>query len=508
MRGDDGRRGHRARRRLGADRGRARRGRRRRASRPTARRARRPRRRRRHARPRQHAPPPLPDPHAGAGAAGDAVRVAARAATRSGPASTPRPSTPPRATASPSSRCPAARPSSTTTTSSRAGPAGLVEAELRARASSGCALVASRGSMDLGESQGGLPPDRARRGPSTTSSPSTERLAALQDARAQIVVAPCSPFSVTKELMGDSAELARRLGLRLHTHLAETVEEDDYCHRALRLPPVEYLAELGWIDRRRLVRPLRPPLRRRRRARSPARASASRTARRPTSASAPASRACASSSTRRPRRPRRRRLGVERAQRPLFEVKQALLVARGRGGPEAMTARDALRLGTRGGARCSAATTSARSSPASAPTSPSGRTDALELGRRRRPRRGLRPLAPHRVDRLYVGGEEVVRDGHLVDADEDEIAAAPSGPGAKIRRMTSTHVLDTASAACRSASASSSTAATSSSPPRRRTRTAASRDLAEVEPGTYRLVFLAVAVLPPCRARDRARRRH
>src|SRR5438876_1093898 len=62
----------------------------------------------------------------------------------------------------------------------------------------------------------------------------------------QLAVAPCSPFSVTKELMGESAALARRLGLQLHTHLAETAEEEDYCRQLYGCTPVEYLTELGW----------------------------------------------------------------------------------------------------------------------------------------------------------------------------------------------------------------------------------------------------------------------
>ena len=81
----------------------------------------------------------------------------------------------------------------------------------------------------------------------------TERLAGeLHEtgpgARVQIAVAPCSPFSVTGRLMTESAELARRLGLQLHTHLAETVEEEQYCRELYGCSPVEYLDRLGWLD--------------------------------------------------------------------------------------------------------------------------------------------------------------------------------------------------------------------------------------------------------------------
>ena len=123
---------------------------------------------------------------------------------------------------------------------------GLIEAELQAARELGVRIVASRGSMDLGESDGGLPPDELVESIDFVLA-ETERLAGLQNEWVQIAVAPCSPFSVTKQLMLESAELARRLGLKLHTHLAETVEEDAYCRELFGCRPVEYLAELGWV---------------------------------------------------------------------------------------------------------------------------------------------------------------------------------------------------------------------------------------------------------------------
>src|SRR5207245_4055294 len=126
------------------------------------------------------------------------------------------------------------------------GREGLVEAEVQAARELGVRIVASRGSMDLGVSDGGLPPDELVEEIDHVLA-ETERLAALQDEFVQIAVAPCSPFSVTKELMRESAELARRLGLRLHTHLAETVEEDAYCQELYGCRPVDYLSELGWL---------------------------------------------------------------------------------------------------------------------------------------------------------------------------------------------------------------------------------------------------------------------
>src|SRR5438477_8083639 len=125
---------------------------------------------------------------------------------------------------------------------------GLVEAEVQAARELGVRIVASRGSMDLGESKGGLPPDELVEEPDAVLA-DTERLAGLGDGdMVQIAVAPCSPFSVTRGLMEESAALARRLGLRLHTHLAETVEESEYCRLEHGCTPVEYLAELGWLE--------------------------------------------------------------------------------------------------------------------------------------------------------------------------------------------------------------------------------------------------------------------
>jgi cytosine/adenosine deaminase-related metal-dependent hydrolase len=112
----------------------------------------------------------------------------------------------------------------------------------------GIRLHLSRGSMDLGESQGGLPPDDVVEDVEHILA-STEAVAArLHDgSHMTIVVAPCSPFSTSKELMVESAALARRLGLRLHTHLAETIEEEQDCLARFGCRPLEYAASLGWL---------------------------------------------------------------------------------------------------------------------------------------------------------------------------------------------------------------------------------------------------------------------
>ncbi len=106
----------------------------------------------------------------------------------------------------------------------------------------------------------------------------------------------------------------------------------------------------------------------------------------------------------------------------LFEVKQALLVARGRGGPAAMTAREALRLGTRGGAAVLGRDDLGSLEPGKCADLAVWSTDVLELGGAADPVAGLVLSAPHRPQRLVVGGVDVVCDGALVNADEAEIA--------------------------------------------------------------------------------------
>jgi cytosine/adenosine deaminase-related metal-dependent hydrolase len=302
------------------------------------------------------------------------------------------------------------------------GREGVLEAEIRAAQELGVRIVASRGSMDLGESAGGLPPDSVVEDRDDVLA-ATEAAARLADgAMVEIAVAPCSPFSVTQELMLESAELARKLGLRLHTHLAETVEEDQFAREKFGLTPVQYVEELGWAlpdvwlahcvhlstddvalfgergvgvahcpsSNMRLgagVAPVRELL----------------------DAGVDVG------------------LGVDGSasneRGDLFlEVKMATYVARSRGGPKAMTVREALRLGTRGGAAVLGREDIGQLAPGKRADFAVWRLDRLELGGASDPVAGLVFGGPQRVDRLYVAGEEVVLEGHLVRADESEIA--------------------------------------------------------------------------------------
>jgi cytosine/adenosine deaminase-related metal-dependent hydrolase len=306
---------------------------------------------------------------------------------------------------------------------------GVLDAEVEAAREIGLRFHPCRGSMDLGQARGGLPPDAIVEDTDDILSRTEDAVRRLHDpapgAMVRVAVAPCSPFSASRRLMEESQVLARRLGVRLHTHIAETRDEERYCRETFGRRPVELLDELGWLgpdvwlahcvhlstdDIGRLAR------------------SGTAVAWCPTSnmrlgsgiapardlldAGVPVG------------------LAVDGAASNdsgdmLAEVRQALLAARGRSGPQALSARAALRLATRGGAACL------------------GRDDigALQPGRRgdvavfdlanlvyagaeADPVAALVFCRPQRVSHLLVEGRWVVREGELVNADEGEIGRA------------------------------------------------------------------------------------
>jgi len=302
------------------------------------------------------------------------------------------------------------------------GVSGLVEAEIAAAQELGVRIVASRGSMDLGESDGGLPPDSLVEDIDAILA-DTERLAALADGDfVGIAVAPCSPFSVTARLMEESADLARKLGLQLHTHLAETKEEDEYCREQFGCTPVEYVQRLGWIAEdvwcAHCVHLSNDDVR-------------TFAEHGVGVAHCPASnlRLGAGLAPVRELLDANVRVGLgvdgtasnERSDL-FFDMKQALFVARGRGGATALTTRDALRIATRGGAEVLRRDDIGLLAPGKRADLAVWRTDGLEFGGAEDLVANLVLSGPHRVDRLIVGGRDVVRDGALVNASEEEIA--------------------------------------------------------------------------------------
>lgn len=125
--------------------------------------------------------------------------------------------------------------------------------EIEAAGTIGLRLHASRGSMSLGESKGGLPPDRVVDDEESILKDSQRLIERYHDpnpgSKVQIVLAPCSPFSVTGELMRQSAQLAREYHVHLHTHLAETEDEEAFCLQMFGYKPVAYMQSVDWIGK-------------------------------------------------------------------------------------------------------------------------------------------------------------------------------------------------------------------------------------------------------------------
>ena len=304
----------------------------------------------------------------------------------------------------------------------------LLEAEITAAARIGLRFQPARGAMDLGESAGGLPPD-------SVVEDRDEILAATQaaidrhhdpdpGAMVRIVVAPCSPFSVSEGLMRDSAALARANGVRLHTHLAETVEEDAYCAEHFGCTPTEYAERLDWLgadvwmahcvhlDSAAIDRFA---------------ATGTGVAHCPTSNG----RLGAGLAPVRDLLARRVTVGLgvdgaasNESGRMVDELHQALLVARLRDGPTALGARQSLAMATLGGARCLGRAEELGSlEPGKLADLALWRVDGLAGAGIADPVATLVFGAPA-LERLWVGGRPVVVDGHLTGADEAQLAAA------------------------------------------------------------------------------------
>ncbi|HEX2104823.1 MAG TPA: 8-oxoguanine deaminase [Solirubrobacteraceae bacterium] len=306
------------------------------------------------------------------------------------------------------------------------GAGDLLEVEVRAAEAIGLRFHACRGSMDLGRSDGGLPPDAIVEDRDAVLAASEAAIDRWHDpspgAMVRVALAPCSPFSVTRGLMADAADLARRRGVRLHTHLAETLDEEAFCREQLGMRPVEYLEELGWLGAdvwlAHCVHLSDDEV---------ARFGATGTgvAHCPSSNArlgagiAPAAALVAAGAP--------VGLGVDgaasnEAGELAAEVRQALLVARLRGGPAAMTAREALGLGTIEGARCLGRDDELGSlEPGKLADVALWDLDGLAHAGIADPVAALVLGPPRPVDLLLVGGRVVVDGAELRTADVDEI---------------------------------------------------------------------------------------
>jgi cytosine/adenosine deaminase-related metal-dependent hydrolase len=317
------------------------------------------------------------------------------------------------------------------------GGGDVLAAEIEAARAVGLRFHPTRGSMDLGESDGGLPPDNVVEDIDEILA-ATERAIDTYhdtsfDSMLRIGVAPCSPFSVTGDLLVQAAELARAKEVRLHTHLCETLDEEDFCREHFGRSPMEYMESLGWLG---------PDVWFAHAVHLDDAAIATM------AASGTGAAHCPSSNARLGAGIARARdlldagvpvgLGVDgaasnEASSLLEEVRHAVLFARARGGPDQMSVRDALALATRGGAQVL------------------GRQDeigSLEVGKLADialwrldtlphvdiadPVAALVLGAPPPLELLLVNGEAVVEQDRLVGVDEETVAADVVGARNKL----------------------------------------------------------------------------
>jgi cytosine/adenosine deaminase-related metal-dependent hydrolase len=287
----------------------------------------------------------------------------------------------------------------------------------------------TRGSMDLGASSGGLPPDDVVEDRDSILAATQAAIEKFHDpgpgSMLRVGVAPCSPFSVTRELLSESAELARRARVRLHTHLAETADEADYCAERFGCTPVEYADSLGWLGEDVWLA-------------HAVHLDDAAIARLASTGTGVAH--CPSSNGRLGSGIARTRalldagvpvgLGVDGAASSeatslLGEVRQAVLMARATGGPRAMPVREALELATIGGARLLGRTDEIGSlEPGKLADVALWRLDTLPHAGIADPVAALVLGAPAPLELLLVNGAPVVSRDRLVTADEEQVAAA------------------------------------------------------------------------------------
>jgi 8-oxoguanine deaminase len=282
---------------------------------------------------------------------------------------------------------------------------------------------AARGSMSVGESQGGLPPDRVVENEQAILQDSQRVIEQYHDperyAMLRIVLAPCSPFSVSPNLMQQSIALARDYGIHSHTHLAETLDETQYCQQVFGRTPVELAEELGWIGtdvwHAHIVHPSADEIQRLGHTRTGI-AHCPTSNMRLASGIAPVRLLQQAGA--------RVGLGVDGSasndsSHMLTEARQAMLLQRVTGDPQAMTATEALRLATRGSAAVLGRDDIGYLAPGMAADFIGYRLDTLSFagGAVHDPLAALIFCQPPNVELSVINGRVRVWEGQIVDLD-------------------------------------------------------------------------------------------
>jgi cytosine/adenosine deaminase-related metal-dependent hydrolase len=324
------------------------------------------------------------------------------------------------------------------------GREGIFEALVETASDLGLRFHPCRGSMSLGESKGGLPPDSVVEDEDAILADTEEKIHDFHDpapgSMCRVVVAPCSPFTVTPELMRESAALARRHGVRLHTHLAETLDEERFCLERFGKRPLELMQDLGWtgddvwyahgihFNDEEVGRVA---------------ASGTGVAHCPSSNMRLGAGLCRVSDL--VRAGAKVGLGVDGAASNedaslSVELHQALLVARGRAAMQgdldaatALDARGAWRLATAGGAACLGRDDCGTLEAGKCADVAFFRIDDLAHAGIADPLAGLALAPPARAELVVVNGTIVVRDGRLLTGNEDQIARDLAAESKRLR---------------------------------------------------------------------------
>ena len=322
-------------------------------------------------------------------------------------------------------------------------PAGLEEAidiEGAAAKRHGIRVVLTRGSMNLSQRDGGLPPDSVVQDEDTILADSKRLIDRHHqrgdDAMVQIALAPCSPFSVTTTLMRSTADLAAQMEVRLHTHLAETEDENRYCNEIYGCRPLDYLENCGWLgDRTWLAHAVHFN------ADEIARLGLARTA---ISHCACSNQVLASGGC-----PVcdmeasgvKVGLGVDGsasndASNMIQEVRAAFLLQRHRYGLK-VSHRDALRWATKGSAACIGRSSLGEIKPRNIADLAFFKLNELRFSGHGDPIAALVLCGAHKVDRVMVGGHWVVEDGRIPGLDIEQLIRRHSTAARRLQKLSS-----------------------------------------------------------------------
>ena len=317
----------------------------------------------------------------------------------------------------------------------------FIDTQIEAARELGIRFHAVRGSMSRGRSKGGLPPDSVVQTEDFIMKDCERLVNKFHDARAfamtQVALAPCSPFSVTTELLKLTAVMAKKWGVRMHTHLAETIDEEAFCKKLFKMRPLEYMESVGWVSEGNAWFAHCVYINE---------AEAKKMGKTKTGvAHCPCSNLRLGSGIAPIRMFLKHKVPVGLAvdgsasndsSDMLGEVRQAMLVQRVKAGVEAMPARDAFKLATLGGASVLGRNDIGSIEPGKAADIAIFDVSGLDfVGSKSDPLASLLFCgASHRTKYTIVNGKVVVKNGRLVNVDEFKLAERANKAAASLYR--------------------------------------------------------------------------